>query len=133
MSLKKSPAEKIGSVAPFGLRMLPDLKEKIENAAAKSGRSLNAEIVHRLESSLEPPTHGNVFGVAMSLSDEDRQKAAILATAMESLLRSIPLDPFAKNETKDTSQGGGGGFGGMGLGPKMVHSPHRSKKRPPDT
>ena len=37
-----------GSIAPFGLRMLPELKEKIEEAARASGRSMNAEIVARL-------------------------------------------------------------------------------------
>ena len=52
MSVKKPPEEKIGSIAPFGLRMLPDLRERIERAAAENGRSLNAEIVHRLELSL---------------------------------------------------------------------------------
>jgi hypothetical protein len=38
-------------IAPFGLRMQPDLREKLEAAATKSGRSLNAEIVERLEAS----------------------------------------------------------------------------------
>jgi hypothetical protein len=49
MSRKKSPEEKISHVAPFGLRMLPDLKEKLAAAAHLNGRSLNAEITHRLE------------------------------------------------------------------------------------
>lgn len=37
-----------GSIAPFGLRMLPELKDKIEESAKQSGRSMNAEIVERL-------------------------------------------------------------------------------------
>lgn len=40
-----------GSIAPFGLRMLPELKEKIEEAARASGRSMNAEITTRLQQS----------------------------------------------------------------------------------
>ncbi len=36
-------------IAPFGLRMQPELKEKVIKAAKDSGRSLNAEICHRLE------------------------------------------------------------------------------------
>lgn len=52
MSRKKDPSEKIGSIAPFGLRMLPDLRAKLEKACEESGRSLNAEIVARLEASL---------------------------------------------------------------------------------
>jgi hypothetical protein len=39
-------------INPFGLRMPPALKEEIEAAARESGRSLNAEIVSRLEDSL---------------------------------------------------------------------------------
>lgn len=49
MSSKKPPTEKIGNVAPFGLRMLPELKQRVEEAASASGRSINAEIVARLE------------------------------------------------------------------------------------
>ena len=37
-----------GQIAPFGLRMLPPLREQIEDAARESGRSMNAEIVARL-------------------------------------------------------------------------------------
>lgn len=48
----KTTTAPTGQIAPFGLRMLPDLKEKIEQAARESGRSMNAEIVARLEESL---------------------------------------------------------------------------------
>ncbi|OCJ05263.1 hypothetical protein A6U87_14745 [Rhizobium sp. AC44/96] len=43
---------KIGSITPFGLRLHPDLKRRLEDAARRSGRSLNAEIAARLEASL---------------------------------------------------------------------------------
>lgn len=45
----KTTTAPTGQIAPFGLRMLPELKEKIESAARESGRSMNAEIVARLE------------------------------------------------------------------------------------
>lgn len=51
MSSKKSPTEKIGNVTPFGLRLLPELRARVEEAARQSKRSLNAEIVARLEAS----------------------------------------------------------------------------------
>nr|WP_312374912.1 Arc family DNA-binding protein [Delftia acidovorans] len=41
-----------GQIAPLGLRMLPQMRERIEQAARDSGRSLNAEIVHRLAQTL---------------------------------------------------------------------------------
>lgn len=40
-------------IVPFGLRMPPELKQNLEKAADATGRSLNAEIVARLEKSLE--------------------------------------------------------------------------------
>ncbi|MED5545788.1 MAG: Arc family DNA-binding protein [Pseudomonadota bacterium] len=41
-------------IPPFGLRMPPDLKERIQAAAIENNRSMNAEIVSRLEASLVP-------------------------------------------------------------------------------
>ncbi|AZN67007.1 Arc family DNA-binding protein [Acinetobacter haemolyticus] len=38
----------------FPLRLPPELKDKLENAAKESGRSKNAEAVYRLEQSFEP-------------------------------------------------------------------------------
>ena len=39
-------------VAPFGLRMPPEVKEELEKLAEQNRRSLNAEIVVRLEQSI---------------------------------------------------------------------------------
>jgi hypothetical protein len=45
---------KYQNIVPFGLRMQPDLKKKLEEVAyGKPKWSLNSEIVSRLESSLE--------------------------------------------------------------------------------
>lgn len=46
---------KIASIPPFGLRMQPGLKRRLEDAARANGRSLNSEIVARLEQSLAVP------------------------------------------------------------------------------
>ncbi|GAB6044385.1 Arc family DNA-binding protein [Endothiovibrio diazotrophicus] len=40
-------------IAPFGLRMPPELKESLKEEADRNGRSLNAEIVYRLEMAME--------------------------------------------------------------------------------
>lgn len=50
--MEKSP-KPVSAIAPFGLRMQPALKAKLEEAAKANARSLNAEIVARLEDSLE--------------------------------------------------------------------------------
>jgi hypothetical protein len=46
---------KIASIPPFGLRMRSGLKRRLEEAAKANGRSLNSEIVARLEQSLAIP------------------------------------------------------------------------------
>ena len=35
-------------IKPFGLRIPPDLKDRIKESARINGRSINSEIVHRL-------------------------------------------------------------------------------------
>ncbi|NTE36669.1 Arc family DNA-binding protein [Agrobacterium tumefaciens] len=55
MSTKKRVEDKISNIPPFGLRMLPELKERVAQAAEEAGRSLNAEIVARLEGSFHKP------------------------------------------------------------------------------
>jgi len=42
----------VGGWKALNLRMDPALRAKIESAAAENHRSLNAEIVHRLQQSL---------------------------------------------------------------------------------
>lgn len=44
--------QKLQYINPFGLRLQPELKEKLEAMARKVPHSLNAEIVKRLEESL---------------------------------------------------------------------------------
>lgn len=46
---------RVSTIVPFGLRLQPDLKSRLEEAAALSNRSLNAEIAARLERSLSDP------------------------------------------------------------------------------
>lgn len=69
----------------FGLRMPPDLKERIEREAAINGRSLNLEIVDRLKKSFEPQMKvSNVHSIAQTesryvpeISDIERQLLTI--------------------------------------------------------
>ena len=57
-------------IAPFGVRMQPDLKARLEGAATSSGRSLNAEIIDRLERSFsEAPLAGLSVEDVMKVTD----------------------------------------------------------------
>lgn len=55
-------------ISPFGLRMPPELKAQIEADAARNGRSINAEIVVRLESTLS----GGQSGMEQGADDGER-------------------------------------------------------------
>src|SRR4051812_27210298 len=100
MSIKKSPGEKIGNIAPFGLRMLPDLKARIEEAAAESGRSLNAEIVARLEQSFDPLIV-NVRNTGDFYAELDKIVQRTLRTVREEERKAgLPPLPHERPETK---------------------------------
>lgn len=51
--VKRDDPGKIANIPPFGLRLQPELKRQVEEAAKANGRSLNAEITHRLEASFK--------------------------------------------------------------------------------
>lgn len=53
MAKKEIGRPQTAHIPPFGLRLQPDLKERIEAAAKESGRSMNAEVVARLEGSFD--------------------------------------------------------------------------------
>ncbi|GEM_PF-2067979 len=57
MSTKKPADEKVSNIPPFGLRMLPGMKDRISRAAIENGRSMNAEIVKRLQDTLDFDDH----------------------------------------------------------------------------
>ncbi len=42
------------TLPPYSLRMPLDLREQLEESARKGSRSLNAEIIHRLQSTFTP-------------------------------------------------------------------------------
>ncbi len=67
-----------------GVRMHPDLKERLIRESKISGRSLNTEIINRLQTSLDaaPPYAAMTIGIAepgqgssntVQLSDHERQ------------------------------------------------------------
>ncbi|RKS87336.1 Arc-like DNA binding dprotein [Orbus hercynius] len=67
-------------IAPFGVRIPNDLKEKLQNFAEINGRSLNAEILYRLDRSVNEDTaslmieHKDLFLEIIKLAQEEFQK-----------------------------------------------------------
>lgn len=65
----------------FMLRLPDGMRDQIKAAAKENGRSMNAEIVQRLETSfVPPPPMGSLFGV--SETDLDAQARTFLAAAI---------------------------------------------------
>lgn len=66
---------------PYPLRMSEELRGRLEEAAKEMGRSLNAEIVLRLESSLTPPpveeVHRDFLSDVIFSSFDDEEDAAL--------------------------------------------------------
>lgn len=86
-----------GHIAPFGLRMQPELKERLEAAATAAGRSLNAEIVARLQASFEQE-QGHVAGVELTrLMDQVKD---YLAFELEDVVRHELKEGFARMEAE---------------------------------
>lgn len=73
---KKKP---MANITPFGLRMQPDLKARIEEGARLTGRSLNAEIVHRLE------TYDEEVKRLSDLVLSERREVRLLRSQVETL------------------------------------------------
>ena len=65
-------------IAPFGVRMPADLKARVQAAAEKNNRSMNAEIVARLENSF--------LGLNIDVNDDvgARYMAKVLSFMIES-------------------------------------------------
>lgn len=101
---KNETETRIAHIPPFGLRMLPDLKTRIEAAAKANGRSLNSEITARLEWSLqaEEQAGGSMLatGATDAMSDmESRIKDACMkAIAEQFAFLETVIEAKAKNK-----------------------------------
>lgn len=91
----KNPDQKIANIVPFGLRMPPDLKQQLEERARAGGRSLNAEIVWRLEQSLKADAPGTDWIKAVkraaSVGSPDERLCALEAEVEELRLGLLEL------------------------------------------
>ena len=72
----------VAAITPFGLRLQPSLKRRIEEAARANGRSLNSEIAARLEKSLQdevPNFVADVYVEKAAFDDLEREFKALKA------------------------------------------------------
>lgn len=78
MSDKTTTRPATAHIPPFGLRMQPDLKARVEESAKANGRSMNAEIVARLEDSFSAP---------LTKKDLNAEATALMAQLQEMLAK----------------------------------------------
>lgn len=89
-----------GSIAPLGLRLLPELREQIEKAAKDNGRSLNAEVSARLQQSFEPANTERIGDLELALAQEQitsalaRGKLAEYSAALMLIAGRLPPGAF---------------------------------------
>lgn len=87
------------SIAPYPLRLAPDLRGSLEESAKKGGRSLHAEIVSRLEKSFNPITdEGDVLQAVRAISEYSAQFGTSVSVNFSKSRESILADAI-KNGT----------------------------------
>lgn len=88
---------KVSHIPPFGVRMPPDLKEKIDMASKQSGRSMNAEIVYRLQQSFENPSKQS--GSETGSTSEDHRISSSDSRKLKGLLsRMLEMVEMAEQD-----------------------------------
>ena len=78
---------KVRDIAPYGVRMPAELKEKLQSLAKKHGRSLNSEIVHILEEYVSPPK----VDFMPPLSDEEIRSPEKIQEWMSEMSKRIAI------------------------------------------
>ncbi|HHK0933659.1 TPA: Arc family DNA-binding protein [Pseudomonas aeruginosa] len=79
----------IRNINPFGLRMQPALRAKVEEAASQNHRSLNAEIVARLESSFDLDSNIDRPVRGVSISEDGTQRTFFAGPSPKELFKII--------------------------------------------
>ncbi|HGJ5869380.1 Arc family DNA-binding protein [Arsenophonus nasoniae] len=78
---------KIGDIAPFGVRMTTELKDRLHEEARRNTRSLNSEIVKRLEDSLSKENQQ-----LSENKDDFENRISMLEDMIEKLKKEIQMN-----------------------------------------
>ena len=86
---RESMKVKVRDIAPFGLRLPPELRQALEREADIHNRSLTAEIIERLKRSLEPQ-HAGRRGTHAAAPEGVYEPASDVERAMVAVFRRLP-------------------------------------------
>lgn len=64
----------VANITPFGLRLQPGLKRRVEEAAKANSRSMNAEIAARLEASFSQTQSSSDLADRLQSLEKEHQK-----------------------------------------------------------
>jgi hypothetical protein len=79
---------KTSDIAPLGVRMQPELKSALVDVARKNGRSLNAEVVLRLEQSFQEPVP-SVYSPGVSQPESAYAPRRAIPTQLQEMMLDI--------------------------------------------
>jgi hypothetical protein len=83
---RKSPSSDapMAKITPYGLRLPPDLKERLDISARANGRSLNSEIIERLQRSF-----ADDFGVPDFVTGDRLDVLEIEVTSLRQMVTAL--------------------------------------------
>ncbi|ALF60306.1 Arc family DNA-binding protein [Psychrobacter urativorans] len=80
----------------YKLRMSPELKDSINELAEKNKRSMNAEIVARLEESLKLETHPHKIPMDVRAADDWIEKSGLTPEQMGEVMKQLAFERIAQ-------------------------------------
>lgn len=84
--------EKVRDIHPFGVRMPTDLKDRLDREAKISGRSLNTEIVMRLNASLEAGQGTKKYQINSPSAQPYTKEMSDLERQLLNIFSRMPVD-----------------------------------------
>lgn len=78
-------------IAPFGLRMPEELKDKISESAKKNGRSMNSEIVQILEDAMQSSAQHSPDRMVSFVDSKGEENRLPIETVQEVLLYAAKI------------------------------------------
>lgn len=79
---------KTSDIAPLGVRMQPELKSALVDIARQNGRSLNAEVVLRLEQSFQAPVP-SAYPAGVSQPESTYAPRRAIPTQLQEMMLNI--------------------------------------------
>lgn len=76
----------------YKLRMSPELKDAINDLAEKNKRSMNAEIIARLEESIKLETHPHQIPMDVSASDDWIEKSGLTPEQIGEVMKQLAFE-----------------------------------------